>query len=118
MKNKLIKSIFKFFNINPGKLEYVVTVVNVSGEVKKYTFKNIKDVNGFVTDVNSETYWNIQSIEKIKRYEFTYNREVIHSPLFFTMENVTEKQYVDDHDYSFLIKNSSLKNIRRVTLKD
>ena len=110
-----IQNIFhKYF----GKIEYVITIVNVSGSVKHYIFYNLKDVNGFVNEINAETYWDVQKIEKFRKFEYTYKNRIIHSPLHFCLDDVTEKEYVTNHDYSFLKKHKSLENINRVSSKE
>ena len=110
---KLQNIFYKYF----GKLEYLITIVNVSGSVKHFIFYKLKDVNGFVSEINAETYLDIQKIEKFRRFEYTYKNKVIHSPLQFCLDDVTEIEYVTNHDYSFLKKHKSLKNINRVLSK-
>ena len=90
--------------------EYIVTIINVDLEVNKYSFNNLVDLDAFVIEINKENYWQIQKIEKIRRYKFEYDKEIIHKPLFACFDNVTEM----DLDHSFLIKDESLTNIKRV----
>lgn len=97
-----------------GVIEYVVTITNVSGEIQRYIFYSVIKVNDFVTEINDNKYWNIQKIEKLRRQHFEYFHEIIHTPLWFQLENVTETAYVGDSAYSFLVKDESLKNIKRV----
>ena len=105
--------ITKLINKYIGKIEYIVTLLGVDGDIKKHTFKSIKDVDIFVYEVNNETYWDVQKIEKIRRLDFIYNKDVIHTPLWFNMENVTELHNCNNHDFSFIKKDISLKNIKR-----
>ena len=98
-----------------GVIEYVLTLVNVDGEAKIITYGTIKKLDEIVFEINSEKYWFVQKIEKIRRYNFTYSKEVIHAPLWFTAKDVTEKENIDNYEYSYLIKDNSLKNIKRVS---
>ena len=100
-----------------GKIEYKVTIVSVSGNVEYYYFPTIKEVDDFITKINAERYWDVQKIEKFRIYEFFYKKEIIHSPLHYSLPNVTENEYVFNHDYSFLKRHNSLKNIKRVSTK-
>lgn len=109
----------KILNKLFGKVEYVVTIVDSSGSVKRSNgLSTIKEVDELIADVNSDRYMNVQKIEKIRRYDFKHDKEILHSPLFFVAENVTEAEYVDDHEYSFLKKHESLTNIKRVSSKE
>ena len=100
-----------------GKIEYVVTIVNVSGNVRYSTFHKMNDVNEFIVAINNEKYWNIQKIEKYRKYNFLYENEIVHSPLFFVLKNVTENERIMDINYSFLKKDKSLKIINRIINK-
>ncbi len=108
--NNIIK---KFF----GNIEYVITIVNVSGDVKKLIFYKLKDVDGFVSKINVDEYWDVQKIEKFRRFKYTYKNKVIHSPLHFCLDDITEKEFVNNHDYIFIKKDKSLENINRVYRK-
>jgi hypothetical protein len=101
-----------------GKKEYVVTAVSVDGEVKHGTFFTIKEVDDFVNKINVEKYYDVQKIEKIRKCHFKYNKEIIHSPLWFSLENVTEDEFCVNHEYSFLKKHESLQNVKRVCNKN
>jgi hypothetical protein len=130
-----------------GKIEYVVTILNVDGEGKQFSFHTLKEVDDFVISINKERYWDVQKIEKFRRYSFVYDKQVIHSPLWFRNEDVTEthiirKEYdkqifnrafslcdgdkdmtekihniIKDHEFSFLKKHGSLSNVTRVESK-
>lgn len=100
-----------------GKKEYVVTIVNVSLDINKHVFNNIKDVDIFVSEINNEKYWDVQKIEKIRRFDFVYDKQVVQSPLHFCVEDVTEMRNCENYDYSFLKKHQSLKNIKYVSNK-
>lgn len=100
-----------------SKIEYVVTIVNVSGEVQNHTFYKLKSVDAFVSEVNMDTYWDVQKIEKFKKYNFKYDKEIVHSPLWFKLENVTETHSCNKCDYSFLKKHDSLIHIKRIERK-
>jgi len=102
---------------NKRKTEYNITTVNVNGNIKSFRFYSIKDVDNFIIEINNEKYWNVQKIEKLRKYKFKYNKEIAHSPLFFDLENVTENDIVNNQDYSFLKKHKSLENINRVSSK-
>lgn len=117
--NKLKALYNKYF----GKTEYIITTVEKGGEVKSFCLYNMKEVNDCISSFNSEKYWDVQKIEKIKRYNFIYNKEVKHSPLFFCIDDpstycITEMSNIDNQDYSFLIKHKSLKNVNRVEHKN
>lgn len=105
------------FNKYIGNIEYIVTIVNVSLLVEKRVFSNIKEVDEFVKLVNLEAYWDVQKIEKIRRFSFAYNKEIVHSPLHFCVEDVTEMRNCDNYDYSFLKKHESLLNVNHVSRK-
>jgi hypothetical protein len=96
-----------------GRIEYVVTTLNVSGSVNIDRFNTIKDVDDFVISINNEPYWFVQKIEKIRKYNFKYNKNIIHTPLHFSMENVTETHNCNDYNYSFLKIDESLTNVTR-----
>lgn len=107
----------KKLNTYFGKIEYKITIVSVSGDIEYYLFPKIKEVDNFITKINAERYWDVQKIEKFRRYEFLYKKEIIHSPLYYSLSDVTENEYVFNHDYSFLKRHNSLKNIKRVSTK-
>ena len=116
MKNLLIKLqniYYKYF----GKIEYIVTIVNVSLSIKTYSLYSLKDVDDFVISINNETYSDIQKIEKIRRFNFIYDKEVIHSPLHFCTKDITEMKNCNNYDYSFLKKHDSLDNVKLVSSK-
>lgn len=105
-----LKNIYKKYI---GSIEYIVTLVNVSGEVQKDTFDTTKELDEFIVLINSNKYWSVQKIEKIRKYSFQYNKNIIHSPLFFSMNDVTELYNINDQDYSFLKIDESLTNVTR-----
>jgi len=109
MKNILKQLISKYF----GNTQYVVTIINVSLSVQKHKFNTIKHVDEFVDEINNETYWMVQKIEKIRMFDFKYNKEIKHTPLYFQHDAVTEMYNLEDWDYSFLKKDESLKSIIR-----
>lgn len=111
--NYFKKILFKYI----GTPEYIVTAVNVSGQVEKYICNTKKEVDAAVIEINNDIYWDVQKIEKFRRYDFSYKNEIIHSPLHFCLDDVTEEEYVIDHNYSFLKKHDSLENIKRVSSK-
>lgn len=96
-----------------GSIEFLVRIVNVSGQIENHTFDNLHDVNTFVIEINNEIYWMVQMIEMYKKFNFVYNEEIIHSPLHFSLENVTESDLIDNNNLSFLIIDKSLKNVKR-----
>ena len=108
----------KFINRYIGKIEYTITIVSTDGNVKHYNLSTIKEVDNFVIKINNEKYWNVQKIEKFRRYEFRYKKEIIYSPLFFCLKDVTESKYINNGNYSFLKKHESLNNIKYVSSKD
>jgi hypothetical protein len=95
-----------------GKIEYIVTITNTGGEIEKYCFYKTKDLDVFVNEINAEIYWMVEKIEKIKRFDFKYNKEIIHTPLWF-QNTFTEKYKLDDCEYSFFMGDDSLQNIKR-----
>jgi hypothetical protein len=96
-----------------GNIQYVVTIINVSLSVQKHKFNTIKEVDEFVDEINNETYWMVQKIEKIRMFDFKYNKEIKHTPLHFQHDVVTEMYNLENWDYSFLKKDKSLNNIIR-----
>jgi len=111
MKNLFNKLVLKYI----GKTQYIVTAVNVSGSVNNFKCYSIKEVDDLVKDINFDRYFSVQKIEKLRKFKFNYNKEIIQSPLHFSLENVTEVDFVGDYKYSFLKKDESLKNIKRVS---
>jgi len=111
---KIFELITKYF----GKIEYIVTVINVSGSVEHHPFFHMDDVDSFVDNVNAEMYWDVQKIEKLRRYDIKYKKLVVHSPLFFSLEDVTETENLWGNDFSFIKKDKSLNNINRVSTKE
>jgi len=101
-----------------GRIEYVVTSVHVSGSVDVGNYSTLKDVNAFVNDINTDRYWDVQKIEKFRRYDFKYHKEVLHSPMHFRIENVTEMETLNTYAFCFLLKHKSLTNTRRVSSKN
>ena len=106
-----------------GKIEYVVTIINVDGEGKQFSFHKLKDVDIFVISTNNERYWFVQKIEKFRRCSFIYDKLVLHSPLHFHLDDETEMHKCkmkngDNHDFSFIKKHESLQNIERVSSKN
>lgn len=83
-----------------GKIEYIITITNSIGEIKKYQYVSIKDVDAFVNEINAEIYWMIEKIEKIRRYDFKYKKEIIHTPLCFSCDK-TETFSLDNKAYQF-----------------
>ena len=106
-----MNKIKSFFDKIFGNIEYVVTIISVDGSVQKHLFSKIIEING-------ERYFNIQKIEKFRRYDFSYKKQILQSPLFFYKDDVTEMEYFINHEYSFIKKDVSLKNIERVLIKN
>ena len=96
-----------------GNLEYVVTVVNTDGRRCIKRFKNLKEVDDFVFEINNSTYYSVQKIEKIRKIDFEYNKTISHTPLWFRLDGTTEIQNIDNTDYSFLKIDKSLINVVR-----
>jgi hypothetical protein len=111
---KIISNLKNFWNYHFGTIEYVVEIMCVDGSGERRVFYNVNQLDGFVSDVNDDNYWNVVKIEKHRKYGFVYKKEIKHSGLWFQADNVTEMEYVVNHDYSFPIKHESLKNIKRV----
>lgn len=95
-----------------GNIQYVVTIINVSLSVQKHQFNTIKQVDEFVDEINNDRYWMVQKIEKIKMFDFKYDKKIKHT-LHFQHDVVTEMYNLEDCDYSFLKKDKSLNNIIR-----
>lgn len=106
-------------NNRSGKVEYQITILNVGGIVNQYIVYNKKDLDSLVNEVNLDKYYSIQKIEKFKRYEYQYDKEIIQSPLHFDLTDITEIGCVDgvDRSFSFMLKHKSLLNIKRVLNK-
>jgi hypothetical protein len=100
-----------------GRIEYVVSIINNSGEVRMFTHKNIQEVDVFVSEINTEAYWHVDKIERIRRYYYQYKKEIIHTPLWFHDPRVTETYIIGKNEYSFLLKHKSLNNIKRFAYK-
>ena len=98
-----------------GELNYIVTVCDMYGSVQKQKFTSIKKINDFVDELNEpENYqYMIQKIEKIRVFSFRYKKEIIHTPLGFQVEDVTEIHSVDNYPYSFFKIDDSLNNVTR-----
>jgi len=96
-----------------GNIQYVVTIINVSLSVEKHQFNTIKQVDEFVDEINNENYWMVQKIEKIRMFDFQYEKNIKHTPLHFQHDAVTEMYNLENWDYSFLKKDKSLNNIIR-----
>ncbi len=58
--------------------------------------------------------------KKLKNLEdmVFHKKQILQSPLFFYKDNVTEMEYFINHEYSFIKKDVSLKNIERVLIKN
>lgn len=113
MRKFFDKFVQKYF----GKIQYITTIVNVSGTIETYGFNSLKELDIFVLNINGEKYWDIQKIEKFRRFSFQYKNQIIHSPLHFCLENVTEKAKFLGYEYSFLKKHESLLSVKRVHTK-
>jgi len=96
-----------------GNIQYVVTIINVSLSVQKHQFNTTKQVDEFVDEINNDTYWMVQKIEKTRMFDFQYDKNIKHTPLHFQHDAVTEMYNLEDWDYSFLKKDKSLTNISR-----
>ena len=96
-----------------GNIQYVVTTINVSLCIKKYKFNSIKEVDEFVEEINNETYWMVHKIEKIRNFDYQYNKNIKHSPLHFCNDTITEIYNINNQDYSFLKIDNSLTNVSR-----
>jgi hypothetical protein len=59
-----------------GTIEYLVRIVNVSGQIQNHTFDNLDSVNEFVVEINNERYWMVQKVEMYKRFDFVYDKEI------------------------------------------
>lgn len=112
---KAIKNLYKRIF---GEIRYVVTILCVGGEVQKLTTTSLKDVDKLCEEINSETYQQIQKIEKIRVYDFQYKKEIIHSPLFFSIDGVTEQHQILGTKLSFVCIDKSLVNVKRVRSKN
>jgi hypothetical protein len=95
-----------------GCVEYQVTIVNVSGSLQKLKFRNINDLKSSINLINSERYWMVKKIEKVRKLKFEYHNKIIHTPLHFQSE-ITEKSKCDNYGYSFLKIDESLTNVTR-----
>lgn len=115
---KLGEFITKIISKYIGNLEYVVTIVSTDGSVGKRIFKNTKEVDNFVIEINKETYYDVQKIEKFRRYDLKYNKNVLHTPLWFKADDVTEMYNYDNYDYSYIIIDESLTNVTRTYRKN
>ena len=101
-----------------GKVEYVVTALNVNGQVQKPIVNTIKELDTLVAELNTDPYWSVQKIEKFKRYtDFVYDNEILQSALHFKFEGVTEMDSINSQEYSFMLKDKALTNIKRVRSK-
>lgn len=109
MKNILKQLISKYI----GNIQYIVTIINVNLSVQKHQFNTTKQVDEFVDEINNDTYWMVQKIEKIRMFDFKYDKKIKHTPLHFQHDVVTEMYNLEDWDYSFLKKDKSLNNIIR-----
>jgi len=97
-----------------GRIEYIITILGVGGEVQKYTANTIAEVDEIISDCNGERYLQVQKIEKIRKFDFIYKGEVLHTPLWFNIEGVTETGFIGKQGYSFVVKDNSLACIKRI----
>jgi len=112
-----MKRLSKIWNLIFGKTEYILTVLSVNGEVVKYTFSSLADVDICVSECNESIYGQVQKIEKIRRLEFTYDKMVLQQPLWFSGVDVTTTDYIGKQKYSFILPDKSLNNIKHVESK-
>lgn len=103
----------KYKSLYFGNIQYIVTIINVSLSVKLHQFNTKKQMDEFVVEINDDTYWMVQKIDKIRKFNFNYDEKIKHKPLHFQHDDVTEKYNLENHDYSFLKKDKSLINIIR-----
>ncbi len=68
-----------------------------------------------IDKVNKDPYSNIQKIEKIKKYPFVCKKPIIHKPLWFNLDGLTENDKVDDWNYTFLQIDDSLSDVSRIS---
>jgi hypothetical protein len=113
--NNMIKHIKQLISKYIGDIQYIVTIINVSLSVQKHQFNTTKQVDEFVDEINDDTYWMIHKIDKIRMFDFKYNKKIKHTPLHFQHGDVTEIVNLEDWDYSFLKKDKSLNNIIRIS---
>ncbi len=112
----MIKKIIEnFINKYIGKTKYIVRLINSEGTIEEYTLTIKKELDAFVIQTNEERYWQVQKISKRRELLFKYNKEVIHSPLFFSKKGITEKDTIETGlEYSFIKIDESLINVKRV----
>ncbi len=104
MLKKLINKIF-------GQVEYHVQSVNSPGQVNRSIVYSKKELNKLIDDVNKDTYFNVQSIKKYRKFNYKYNGMVRHTPLWFSLDNVTTVKEMVGIEYRVLIPDESLTNI-------
>jgi hypothetical protein len=109
----MINRIKTFISSIIGKLEYQIRIVSSDGTIKVLTANNIAEVDKLVIEVNNERYWQVERIDKIRRFKFTYHKQIQHRPLMFSHADVTEPYTVNGIQFSFLQKSKSLSNIIR-----
>ena len=109
-----MNSIKKLIQKYIGKIQYIVTIINVDLSIQKHQFSTIQQVDEFVNEVNNTPYWMVQKIEKIRTYNFIYNKQILHSPLWVQADGVTEMHNIETYDFSFLKQDKSLINIIRL----
>lgn len=111
--NKLQEFYKKYKDKYIGNIQYIVTIINVSSQVQKHNFVSLGKLSEFVDEINNETYWMVQKIEKIRIFDFKYAKNITHSPLWFQHDAVTEVYNLNDTDYQFLKIDDSLIHVIR-----
>lgn len=109
----IIKFFKQFKNKYFGTIEYLCTIVNVDGSVKKIIFSDEQSLNEQIKLINLERYYFVQKVEKFRRLSYKTNLEIFHTPLFFCLDNVTEK----NDNFSYLLIDESLTNVVRCKTK-
>lgn len=102
-----MKCIKKIINKYLGSVQYLVNVRSCDGtEGKRYVYDTELEVDECIKLFNTEKYWSVINIEKIRKFDFVYNKEVKHYPLWFD-DSTTER--IDE--LSFYKPVTSLSNV-------
>ena len=109
---KLFKNLYKKYF---GETKYKVHVLTMYGDFKIYYHNNIKTVNELIEEINQPDFYqyNVVKIEKIRFFNFNYNKEIIHRKLGFRAEPDTEMVNVDGYEYSYPKIETNLTNVVR-----
>ncbi len=110
----IIRLIEKIKNRVFGKIEYHVEVVNVSMYGKIVILYSRKDLNEYIKSINESEYDMVRSVKKYRKFDFVFNGLILHSPVHFDSEGITESKKIKDsyNGHRYLKKDESTPNVK------